>query len=252
MTRKMYRGVAILILLIGTAAVFVIMHEIAANRELNKDLSEAQKLADQINQRKISENNRSPKGVVDDSQQIDSRNGGNLSDLQETDDTSDVQETDGTPDWSSLTPEQRQAIFDQYYIQIGLKPPPPGYKYRWKAENVPLLDENGDPVLHKIGEPEVTIKMGLGFAPSREELEEYEQLKRDMNLALASGDVAEQEKVIAEMETFEASVQRMRPVHGGTLAIGSEAQAKASRITREKIRAALREHGLGHLIPDYE
>ena len=251
MKSKMYWGLAIFILLLVTTAVFVILREIADNRDLNDQLTEAEELVEEINQRKISENNQSPKESVD-GQQTDNQVGDDPSDARETDGTPDVQETDGTPDWSSLTPEQRQAIFDQYYHQIGLKPPPPGYRYRWKAENVPLLDENGDPVLHKIGEPEVHIKMGLGFAPTREELEEYEQLKRDMNLALASGDVAEKDRVLAKMEAFRASVRRMRPVHAGTLATNSEEKAKAHRVTREKLRAALREHGLGHLIPDYE
>lgn len=38
MTRKMYCGFAILILLIGTVAVFVIQHEMAENRELKDQL----------------------------------------------------------------------------------------------------------------------------------------------------------------------------------------------------------------------
>lgn len=58
MKSKMYWGAAILILLLVTASVFVILREIADNRELNDQLTEAQKLADQINQRKISENNK--------------------------------------------------------------------------------------------------------------------------------------------------------------------------------------------------
>ena len=58
MKSRMYWGVAILILLLVTAAVFVILREIADNRELNDQLTEAQKLADQITQRKISENNK--------------------------------------------------------------------------------------------------------------------------------------------------------------------------------------------------
>ncbi len=250
MKRKMYWGVAILILLLGTVAVFIIQHELAENSKLNDQLKDAAKLANQIEQEKMSENNASPKGVVDDSQQIDSRVGGDLSDVQKTDDTSDVQETEGTPDWSSLTPEQRQAIFDQYYIQIGLKPPPLGYTYRWEDIDVPLLDENGNPVLHKIGEPEVNIKMGIGFAPTREELEQYNQLHDDAMRASALGNDAEYERLLAEIDAFEASVQRMRPIHVGTLAIGSEARSKVRRVTREKMNAALREHGLGHLIED--
>ncbi len=60
MTRKMYWGIVILILLIGTAAVFIIMHEIAENRELKDQLAEMEKLANQINQQKVSKNNPPP------------------------------------------------------------------------------------------------------------------------------------------------------------------------------------------------
>ena len=55
---------------------------------------------------------------------------------------SNGQEVDETPDWNSLTPEQRQQIFNQFYIQCGVLPPPPEYTYRWKDGWVlPLLDE---------------------------------------------------------------------------------------------------------------
>lgn len=57
MTRKMYWGLAFLILLLGAAAVFIIQHEIAENRELKKQLAETQKLADQIEARKKLKNN---------------------------------------------------------------------------------------------------------------------------------------------------------------------------------------------------
>ncbi len=58
MKRRMYWGVAILILLLGIAAVFVIIPKLAENSELNKQLKEAEELADQIEQRKIDENKR--------------------------------------------------------------------------------------------------------------------------------------------------------------------------------------------------
>ncbi len=57
MKRRIYWGVAILILLLGTAAVFVIMPKLAENSELNEQLKEAEELANQIKQRKIDENN---------------------------------------------------------------------------------------------------------------------------------------------------------------------------------------------------
>lgn len=55
MTRRMYWGVAILILLLGTAAVFII--EIAENRQLKEQLAEAEKIANQIKQQEVAENN---------------------------------------------------------------------------------------------------------------------------------------------------------------------------------------------------
>lgn len=69
MTRRVYWGIAILILLFGTTVTFIIQQEITENRELEKQLSEAQKLANQINQRKISENNKPPEVPTDNPKQ---------------------------------------------------------------------------------------------------------------------------------------------------------------------------------------
>lgn len=66
MKSRMYWGVAILILLLVSAAVFVILHETAENRQLNEQLADAEKLADEINKRKIAENNPLPKEPISD------------------------------------------------------------------------------------------------------------------------------------------------------------------------------------------
>lgn len=163
----------------------------------------------------------------------------------------DESETDNTPDFWSLPVEERQRIIDQFYHQRGLNPPPKGYKYRWKEIGVPLLDDNGDPVLQKEGEPWVEIRMEVGFAPTLEEYERYEQLQEDHGWAVSRGEVAEAERLMAKIEALEASVQRIRPVHFMTSWVGAEAKAKASRRTKEKLDAALREHGLEHLISPY-
>ena len=163
----------------------------------------------------------------------------------------DDPESDDTPDFWSLPGEERQRIIDQFYHQRGLKPPPKGYKYRWKEIGVPLLDENGDPVLQKEGEPWVEVKMGVGFAPTLEEYERYQQLYEDQGWAESRGDVAEANRLTAEMEALEASVQRMRPLYTITSWVGAEAESKSSRVAREKLNAALREHGLEHLISPY-
>ena len=163
----------------------------------------------------------------------------------------DAPETDNTPDFWSLSAEEQQQIFDQFYHQRGLNPPPKGYKYRWKDIGVVLLDENGDPVLQKEGEPWVEVKYGIGFAPTREEYERYEQLQEDHGWAESRGEVAEAERLKAEIEALEASVQRMRPLYAMSTAIGAEAVAKSSRRRKEKLNAALREYGLEHLISPY-
>ena len=160
-------------------------------------------------------------------------------------------EPENTPDFASLSPEVQQQIFDQFYHERGLNPPPKGYEYVWKEINVPLLDENGDPVLKKVGDPWVEVKYGIGFAPTLEEYEKYEQLQEDQGWAESRGDVAEVARLTAEIEALEASVQRMRPLGAMATAIGDEARSKMSRRRREKFNAALREYDLEHLISPY-
>lgn len=158
------------------------------------------------------------------------------------------------PDFWSLSPEEQQQIFDQFYLQRGLKPPPRGYKYVWKDTNTPRLDEDGNPILLKEDDPWVEIKMGIGFAPTLEEYERYEQLREDHGWADSRGEVAEAERLAAEIEALEASVQRMRPISMTSFwsgPSGTQDKARSQRIAREKYNAALREHGLAHLISPY-
>ena len=193
--------------------------------------------------------NATPKNI---SSEVPMSDDGKQVDVGMSDKTSDeVQVTDNTPDFWSLSPEVRQQIFDQFYLQRGLKRPPPGYVYRWKDIGVPLLDENGNPVLHKRGEPYVDIQMRVGFAPTREEYERYKQLQEDQGWAEARGDFTEADRLAAEIDALEAAVQRVRPVHVITTWVGAEAKAKAAQVSKEKLNAALREHGLEHLISSY-
>lgn len=52
MTRRMYWGFAILILLLGTAAVFIIQHERAENRQLAKEKADLEALINRLDQQK--------------------------------------------------------------------------------------------------------------------------------------------------------------------------------------------------------
>ena len=164
----------------------------------------------------------------------------------------DEQEADKTPDWQSLTPEQRKQIANQFYIQLGLKVPPPGYEYRWKDRWVPLLDKNGNPVLHKKDEPIIEVRFGIGFAPTFEEYKKYNKLIDDRGWADSTGDVAEVTRLDAEIAAFETSVQRMRPLSITSISSNAEARSKSDHIAKETMNAALREHGLAHLISPWD
>lgn len=245
MSRKKFWGVALFVILFGTAAVWFIQHERAEIKQLELDLAETEEFVKWWEQR-----NAAPKDI---SSETPKSADGKRIDVGKADETpDDGQKADNTPDWNSLTPEQKQQIFDQFYIQNGLKPPPRGYEYRWKDEGVPLLDENGNPVLHKKGEPIVDIKYGIGFAPTREEYAKWNKLVDDKALAKSDGDFAEVERLKAEIKALEASVQRMRPLYAMSTSKGDEAISKARRVRKEKFNAALREYGLEHLISPWD
>ena len=167
-------------------------------------------------------------------------------------DIPDRHESNKFPDWHSLTPEQKQQIYDQFYIQFGLKVPPRGYDYHWKKAGVPYLDENGKPVLRRLDEPAVRVRMGIGFAPTLEEWKRYSKLLDDQGWADSRGDVAEVDQIQSEIDALEASAQRMRPLSVVASGQTTEARLKARSFSKEKFNAALREHGLAHLISPWD
>lgn len=68
MTRRMYWEVAILIILLATATVFIIVRDQAENRKWQEEMADAEKLVNRIEQRKSSENN--PTSEVPNTQQV--------------------------------------------------------------------------------------------------------------------------------------------------------------------------------------
>ena len=137
---------------------------------------------------------------------------------------------------------------NRFYTQHGLKPPPRGYDYHWDEPGVPYLDKNGDPVLRRLDEPAIVIKMGIGFAPTLEEFKRHEQLVDESIAAHGRGDVAEAARLDAEIEALKASAQRMRPLSVSSSWTTAEQKSKSRRLAKEKFNAALREYGLEHLI----
>ncbi|MDE0634478.1 MAG: hypothetical protein OXI43_01310 [Candidatus Poribacteria bacterium] len=137
---------------------------------------------------------------------------------------------------------------NRFYTQFGLKPPPRGYDYHWDEPGVPYLDKNGAPVLRKLDEPAIVIKMGIGFAPTLEEFKRYKRLVDEAMWASGTGDVAEAARLDAEIEALKASAQRMRPLTVSSSSTTAEQASKSDRLRKEKYNAALREYGLEHLI----
>ena len=245
MTRRIYWGLAILmVLLIGVFSVLLMRD--TENEPIVVYKPPTQEVLDNID-KKLAETDKFTDWWEE--------NGGTLvsDDKQQVKDSiPDEQEADKFPDFRSLTPEQRQHIYNQFYIQCGVPPPPPGYTYRWKDRWVPLLDENGNPVLHKKGDPIIEVRMGIDFAPTEDEYKKWKELDEAWGWAEARGDTAEAERLRTEMDALEASVQRMRPIGVGAMSIGREAASKADRFSREAYKAALREHGLAHLISPWD
>ena len=161
------------------------------------------------------------------------------------------------PDFSKLSPEQRQHVFDSFYTQHGLKVPPRGYTYLWESPGVPKLDEDGKPILHKRGEPIVEIKMGKAFTPTLEEYEMLKLLDVERGWAKLQGDTVKAEQLAVERKQLYDSVFRERPIIGMIMWVAPKAEKQADpdkgqRIAKEKLRAALIDHGYSYLIPILE
>lgn len=156
-------------------------------------------------------------------------------------------------DLYNLPPKQQQAIFDSFYTQLGLDPPPKGYDYVWDDINVPMLDESGKPILHKIGDPLIDIKQGIGYAPTLEEYKILKALKVEIRWQDAKGNTAKAETLQSEYDQLYQNVQRERPIIEGWSWVASESERAADpdkprRIARERLAQTLKAQGLEYLI----
>ena len=246
MKRKLYWGLAILIvLLVGVSVVMLTRTTDTEIITVYTDVDPSKR--DQPSTKKLAETDKFTEWFKDNKATLVSDDS-----KQQNGNLPNQQEADKFPDWHSLTPEQKQQIYDQFYIQFGLKVPPRGYDYQWKDAGIPYLDENGNPVLRRLDEPSIYIDMGIGFAPTLEEWKKYNKLLDDQGWAESRGDVAEVERITSEIEALEASAQRMRPLSVGSFSVNAEQKSKARELRKAKFNAALREHGLAHLISPWD
>ncbi|MDE0634479.1 MAG: hypothetical protein OXI43_01315 [Candidatus Poribacteria bacterium] len=251
MNRKRFLGIAALTIFVIAAAGFIYW-QLSSVQQFKKEAAETEKLLEEM--RKPVESQAQPADATGETGEAT-----RISDNRKAEQVAaESQQADGSlptgqqagkfPDWHSLTPEQRQQIADQFYIQFGLEVPPRGYDYHWKEPGVPYVDANGNPVLRRLDEPLIEVEMGIGFAPTLEEFKRHKQLMDAWIAASGSGDVAEEARLQAEVEALEASAQRMRPLSAMSISTTAEQKSKARSLRKEKYNAALREYGLEHLI----
>ena len=206
MNNKRFLGIAALTIFVIAAGVFIYW-QLATVQQFKKEAAQNEKLLEEM--RKPVGSQAQPAdatGAAGEATRISDNRKAEQSETESQQADSSLptgQQAGKFPDWHSLTPEQRQQIADQFYIQFGLEVPPRGYDYHWKEPGVPYLDANGAPVLRRLDEPIVEVEMGIGFAPTFAQMKRHEQLM-DARLAIyGSGDVAEIARLEAEIETLE-------------------------------------------------
>ena len=83
-------------------------------------------------------------------------------------------------DWEALSPAELTAAIELVKNEeISL---PEGYYYRILISGEPLLDERGFPVLHKRGEPFISVLWSMEFRPPPGVYEEYKALAKQYRL----------------------------------------------------------------------
>ncbi len=250
MSKKLYWGLGVLILLLG-AFVFMMVREGAEIQELETELAETEEFVKWWKER-----NATPGSAAAADKQVDVAADKQV-DVKMPDKPPADMQIGKTLNLSQLSPEEMQQIFDLFYIERGLDPPPPGYQYRWKDIDVPLLDENGKPVLHKVGEPIVEIETAKAFSPTAEEYEMLKALDIEAGSQRVLGNTAKAEQLEAEYYELYSEVMRERPVASTIIWVATTSEKesdpdKPNRIVKEKLRSALIDQGFSHLIPILE
>ena len=155
-------------------------------------------------------------------------------------------------DLSKLSPEELEQVIAQFYAQAGVEPPPEGYDYLWEAPHVVKRDENGEPILHKNGEPVIEISYQRGFAPTYEQYQRFKQLRAEALAAEAEGDFDTAQAARDEMKWIWDNAQGEVPAASSILATPVSVSVEETReIHRRYIKAALdaayQEIGLGYM-----
>ena len=196
MKKQMKWGLATLILLLGIAAVFLF---------IDKDTeTEPEMTLGQATKKLLEEGPQQQSPPLPGTSPDGERHNGSDAERTQSDDSVFTQFAQNSLFWE-LSAEDQETAFANFYRKKGLKPPPNGYTYLWpqgSSQGMPKLDENGEPILHKLGEPQFIIETCIGFAPTREQYERYKQLDQACFETYKVGNIAEYNRLNAEREAL--------------------------------------------------
>ncbi len=248
MNRRMYWGVAILILLIGTAAVFIIQHKLAENSKLNVQLDDAEKLANQIEQRKTAENNRPSNSKVSTEEEIPLQESRDLDDLNAGKTNSSSEKVEySEAELDALIKQNREQQLAEYLAKWG-EPPSPDGSYQH------TFDNHGNVLRHYRGTSIVShYRLEIGFAPTISELERYKQLRTEMKEYAKNKNFEEASRIFEKIQTLVNSAQREVPVPFGFAYYGDPiTQGEETNLDNQAVKSFYKRMGVPHLFELYK
>ena len=167
-----------------------------------------------------------------------------LADVSETEGvkSEDVYQKFGGILMHELTPKERAKMWEQAYREnMGGASPPPGY--------LDAAEQEFQKILKSVREPRVQISTIRGFAPNKEQLGRYLELREQFRAARARGAHNEADFFQSEMERLEIEAEGDVPLV--RVSWQSEtAKSIAKRVLKERTEQAYRDFGLGHLLAD--
>ena len=235
MKKQMIWGLATLILLLGIAAVFLFIDK---DTETKPEYALGQPTKDLLKQ------------GVKSPQQAETPSAGVL-----------YEDENHNP--IKMTPELEDKLNKQakqdFYTQIrGVSgPPPAGYKYRITHDGKAMLDENGKPMIYKIGEPIFSLETQKGFAPTLEQYKNYQSLLQNKVDAMKNNDYDKADNIQSEIDQFRKDAQGDLPYINITLTLETSSESemdaaykRALELSKPILYEAYGKQGFAHLIPE--
>ena len=243
---------------IGALAIFIfcvvgsLLYMWGVERQKAEHLAETQGHIEQFTERQNPQPAEPQSSVADTSQGEHFHEDGTLSAephdrLGESEQMSTVKTEKIRRPFSEMPPEERLKAIEDWYRQSGLELPPEGYRYIWLEPGIPKRDDNGNPILWKRDEPFFEVITAIGFAPTREEFTQYQQMKKDRLAAIMRGDDVEADRLLAALKRFRKEHRGEIPSVFGR---GGKPGVDYTEEIHQKLHPAYREAGYDYLIPD--